>query len=63
MSSSTPAVAKTLATDPNPEVRAFFSDLSPKDQLIHNLAVQMLKTRYTPQRSNAWAQWKKQQKK
>jgi hypothetical protein len=64
MSSSTPLSTKTLATDPDPTIRAFYSQLSPKDQLIHNLATQMLKTRYTPQRSNAWIQWQsKQQKK
>lgn len=41
---------------------AFFASLSPKDQLIHTLAVEMLKTRYTPERSNAWAAWMKEKK-
>ncbi len=41
---------------------AFFASLSPKDQLIHTLATQMLKTRYTPERSNAWAAWMKEKK-
>jgi hypothetical protein len=64
MSSSTPVIAKTLSdssslsSNPNPEVRAFYEQLSPKDQVVHDLAVKMLKTRYIPQRSNAWIQWK-----
>jgi hypothetical protein len=65
MSSSTPVVSKTpaaqpssLSSNPDPEVRAFYEQLSPKDKLIHDLAVQMLKTRYIPQRSTAWTQWK-----
>ncbi len=58
MSSSTPPTAKSLEEAADPEVRAFYEQLSPKDKLIHTLATQMLKTRYTPQRSNAWIQWK-----
>ncbi len=40
---------------------AFYAWLSPKDRIIHDLAVKMLKTRYTPERSNAWAAWQKLQ--
>jgi hypothetical protein len=61
MSSSTPVVPKSLACSEDPAVRAFYDQLSPKDQLIHTLATQMLKTRYTPQRSNAWNQWQSKQ--
>lgn len=63
MSSSTPVDTKTLAlsVDSDPEIRAFYDQMSPKDQLIHTLAVQMLKTRYNPKRSNAWIQWKNKQ--
>ena len=56
-SSSTDDAAKKQA-----DRAAFFASLSPKDQLIHTLAVQMLKTRYTPERSNAWAAWMKEKK-
>jgi len=42
---------------------AFQKALSPKDRVIHDLAVKMLKTRYTPERSNAWAKWAASQKK
>jgi hypothetical protein len=38
----------------NAERQKFYDWLSPKDKLIHDLAVKMLKTRYTPERSNAW---------
>jgi hypothetical protein len=38
---------------------AFYEWLSPKDRLIHDLAVKMLNTRYTPELSNAWVQWQK----
>lgn len=48
---------------PDAEIAAFQAWLSPKDRLIHELAVKMLKTRYTPQRSNAWLAWKKSLKK
>lgn len=48
------------SSDPkvNVERQKFYDWLSPKDKLIHDLAVQMLKTRYTPERSNAWKAWK-----
>jgi hypothetical protein len=38
---------------------AFQAWLQPKDRIIHDLAVKMLKTRYTPERSNAWIAWQK----
>lgn len=60
VTASTDATAKTEKAA-NPEVAAFFAALEPKDRLIHELAAQMLKTRYTPQRSNKWAEWKKAQ--
>jgi hypothetical protein len=43
------------------ERAAFLASLEPKDLLIHELAVKMLKTRYTPERTNSWAAWKKSQ--
>jgi len=52
MSDSTPT-AETMA--------AFRASLDDKDRTIHDLAVKMLKTRYTPWRSNAWIQWQKKQ--
>lgn len=54
---STPTPDKTKTAE-DPEVRAFKAQLEPKDRLIHELAGTMLKTRYTPQRSNAWKEWK-----
>jgi hypothetical protein len=42
---------------------AFLEWLSPKDRIVHDLAVKMLKTRYTPERSNAWIAWQKSLKK
>jgi hypothetical protein len=54
------------SSTPTAEVAAFRAWLEPKDRLIHDLAAQMLKTRYTPQRSNKWKEYqdylKKQQK-
>lgn len=45
------------STEPATKRDAFIASLSPKDRLIHELAVKMLRTRYTPERSNAWAAW------
>jgi len=45
---------------PSPkELADFRASLSPKDVIIHDLAVSMLKSRYTPERTNAWARWKR----
>jgi hypothetical protein len=64
MSASTiDATKSTLATSDDPEVVAFYTALSAKDRIIHDLATKMLNTRYTPQRSNAWAAWKRQTQK
>ena len=41
------------------ELRAFMASLDPKDRIIHNLATSMLKTRYTPEKSNAWIAYQK----
>jgi hypothetical protein len=57
MSSST--VPAFFAT--TPERQAFYTSLSPKDRVVHDLAIRMLKTRYTPERTNAWAEWLKKQ--
>ena len=51
------------STDSPTKRDAFFASLSPKDRLIHELATKMLRTRYTPERSNAWQQWLAQQAK
>lgn len=40
-----------------PSQQAFRASLDDKDRLIHDLAVRMLKTRYTPERTNAWSAW------
>jgi hypothetical protein len=45
------------------DIQAFMAWLSPKDRLIHELAATMLKTRYTPHRSNAWIAFQKEAKK
>lgn len=64
MSSSTNDASKsTLAESTDAEVAAFYAALPAKDKLIHDLAVKMLNTRYTPQRTNAWIAWKRQQQK
>jgi len=41
------------------ELRAFQASLDPKDRIIHDLATTMLKTRYTPEKSNAWIAYQK----
>ena len=41
------------------ELRAFLASLDPKDRIIHDLATSMLKTRYTPEKSNAWIAYQK----
>jgi hypothetical protein len=51
-------VRGTGMTDPT-EIAAFLAWLPPKDRIVHDLAVQMLKSRYTPERSNAWIRWKR----
>lgn len=57
MSSSTvPAFFTTT-----PQRAAFYTALSPKDRVVHDLAVRMLKARYMPERTNAWAEWLKKQ--
>lgn len=48
------------STQPQPKdgattLTAFRASLDDKDRLIHDLAVRMLKTRYTPERTNAYA--------
>jgi hypothetical protein len=49
-------------TDAKKEARAaFLASLEPKDRLIHELAIKMLKTRYTPERSNKWGEWLRSQ--
>jgi hypothetical protein len=40
-------------------VDEFYASLSPKDRLIHELAVKMLKTRYDPVRTNAYLEFLK----
>ena len=47
-----------MMTDPT-EIAAFLAWLPPKDRLIHDLAVKMLKSRYQPERTNAWIRWKR----
>ncbi len=37
------------------QLTAFRASLDDKDRLIHDLAARMLKTRYTPERTNAYA--------
>jgi hypothetical protein len=41
------------------ELKAFLASLDSKDRIIHDLAVAMLKTRYTPEKSNAWIAFQK----
>lgn len=53
------AITDKITSEQEAKRAAFFASLSPKDQLIHTLATKMLKTRYTPERSNAWASWSK----
>ena len=43
-------------------VDEFYASLSPKDRLIHELAVKMLKTRYNPVRTNAYLEFLKKAK-
>lgn len=45
------------------EIAAFRAALDPKDRIIHDLAIRMLKTRYDPLRCNAFLEWKKKQTK
>jgi hypothetical protein len=40
---------------------AFKASMDEKDRIVHTLAEQMLKTRYTPHRSNSWIAWTKKQ--
>jgi hypothetical protein len=56
-----PAASHVQSSAPPADVQvaAFQAWLDPKDRLIHELATQMLKTRYTPQRSNKWQEWLK----
>jgi hypothetical protein len=45
---------------PSPkELADFRASLAPKDIIIHDLAIKMLKSRYTPERTNAWIRWKR----
>lgn len=41
------------------ELKAFLASLDSKDRIIHDLATTMLKTRYTPEKSNAWIAFQK----
>jgi hypothetical protein len=41
------------------ELKAFLASLDAKDKIIHDLATTMLKTRYTPEKSNAWLAYQK----
>jgi hypothetical protein len=61
MQSSTQAIDSSTAIEGvSGKQAAFLAWLSPKDRIIHDLAVKMLKTRYIPERSNAWIAWQKQ---
>ena len=43
--------AATLTMSP------FMAYLSPKARVIHTIAAERLKTRYVPERTNAWTAW------
>lgn len=48
------------STQPQPkdsaaQLTAFRASLDAKDRIIHDLATRMLKTRYTPERTNAYS--------
>jgi hypothetical protein len=47
------------STHADPNIVAFYTSLTPKDRLIHELAATMLGTRYDPKRSNAYLAFKK----
>ena len=40
-----------------PTLTAFVASLDPKARIIHRIAAERLKTRYVPERTNAWAAW------
>jgi hypothetical protein len=44
------------------ELAEFRASLDEKDRVIHDLAISMLKTRYQPERTNAWIRWIKKKK-
>jgi hypothetical protein len=59
--------SSTMTTDVKIKTQAelnkeFYESLPEKDKIIHDLAVKMLNTRYTPERSNAYLAWSKSKK-
>lgn len=59
MSAALYSTTDTIPEEKEKLRKEFFDSLEPKDKIIHDLAVKMLKTRYTPEQTNAWSKWMK----